>query len=32
MQVDLALVHFAALELDRHVLDAEQEHGIMNVL
>jgi hypothetical protein len=32
MQVQLPLVHLAALQLHRHVLDAEQEHGIMNVL
>src|SRR5690348_3663528 len=32
MQVQLALVHLAALELDGHVLDAEQAHRIVHVL
>jgi hypothetical protein len=30
--MQLPLVHFAALQLDRHVLNAKQEHRIMNVL
>jgi len=32
MQMSLALVHLAALELHRHVLDPEEPHGIVNVL
>jgi hypothetical protein len=32
MQMRLALKHLPPLELDRHVVDAEQPHGIVNVL
>ena len=32
VQVKLALVHLAALELHRHVVNPEQTHRIMNVL
>jgi hypothetical protein len=32
VEVQLPLVHLPTLELHRHVLNAEQDHGIMNVL
>jgi hypothetical protein len=32
MQVKLVLVHLAALQLDRNVVDPKQAHRIMNVL
>ena len=32
VQVPLALEHLLALELQRHVVDAEQAHGVVGVL